>query len=56
MSTLTPGPVRPQRPAAESDVYTAIIGIAALFLLAATIYVAVRAYMAFGSLLPPGGS
>jgi hypothetical protein len=44
------------RPAAENDVYTALIFVALLFVLVATIYVATRAQTLFGTLLPPGGS
>ena len=55
MSTM-PGPGRPARPASENDIYTALMAIAALSLLGALIYVAVRASSAFGSLLPVGGS
>jgi hypothetical protein len=44
------------RPSGENDVYTALILVAFLFVLIATIYVGVRAQMLFGTLLPPGGS
>ena len=43
-------------PRAENDIYTALIFIAFLFVLIATIYVAFRATTLFGSLIPPGGS
>ncbi len=56
MSTMNPGPSRPTRPAADSDVYTALMAISALFLLVSTIYVIVRALALTGSILPPGGS
>ena len=51
----TPGP-RSSRPAAENDIYTALVVVAFLFVLVATIYVAARAQSLFGSLVPPGGS
>ena len=44
------------RPSAENDVYTAMIAVAFLFVLVATIYVGYRAMNLFGSLLPPPGS
>lgn len=44
------------RPAAENDVYTAMMAVACLFVLVATIYVGYRAMSLFGSLLPPPGS
>lgn len=56
MSTMsTPGP-GVARPSAEDDVYTALIIVAFLFVLTATIYVGYRAQTLFGTLLPPGGS
>lgn len=56
MSTMsTPGPGA-ARPSAEDDVYTALIIVAFLFVLTATIYVGYRAQTLFGTLLPPGGS
>lgn len=57
MSTMNPqGLGRGARPAAESDVYTALMLVACLFVLAALIYVLYRANDLFGTLLPPGGS
>jgi hypothetical protein len=44
------------RASGENDVYTALILVAFLFVLTATIYVGYRAQMLFGTLLPPGGS
>lgn len=44
------------RPSAENDVYTALIVVAFLTVLTATIYVGYRAQTLFGTLLPPGGS
>jgi hypothetical protein len=44
------------RPSGENDIYTALILVAFLFVLTATIYVGFRAQMLFGTLLPPGGS
>jgi flagellin-like protein len=44
------------RPSGENDVYTALILVAFLFVLAATIYVGYIAQSYFGTLLPPGGS
>jgi hypothetical protein len=55
MSMMSTGP-RPSRPAGETDVYTALLLVACLFLLAATIYVAYRSVTLFGGLLPPGGA
>lgn len=46
------GGVRPQ---AENDIYTALMAVAFLFVLVATLYVAVRAVSLFGTLLPPPG-
>lgn len=56
MTKLGSGAVRGQRPAAENDVYTVLMLIAALFMLAALIYLIVRAMALFGTVLPPGGS
>lgn len=55
MAGAKPGPVR-TGPTADSDVYTALLCIAFLFLLAATVYVGYRAMTVFGGLLPPGGN
>lgn len=54
MAGATPGPIRSSRPA-ENDIYTVLLGLAFLFLLVATLYVAYRALALFGTLLPPGG-
>ncbi len=53
---MSTGPVRPSWPAAESDVYTALLGVGFLSLLAAAVYVCYRTLTLFGTLLPPGGS
>ncbi len=53
MTTLNTGPTRGARPSAENDIYTALLCVAFLFLLVATIYVAYRAQTLFGGLLPP---
>lgn len=55
MSTLGAGP-RGSRPRAENDIYSALMLVAFLFMLAATVYLGYRATALFGSLLPPGGS
>ena len=44
------------RSTADNDIYTALVFVAFLFTLFATVYVAYRATTLFGSLLPPGGS
>jgi hypothetical protein len=44
------------RSTGESDIYTALLAVAFLFLLAATGYVGYRAVTLFGGLLPPGGA
>lgn len=54
MTGMKPGP-RASRPSGESDVYTALLGVAFLFLLVATIYVGYRAQTMLGGLLPSGG-
>ena len=46
-------PASRQRP--ESDIYTALLAIAAAFVLAGTIYVCVQSNNVFGSLFPPAG-
>lgn len=38
-----------QKPAAESDVYTAILGLASLCVLATAVFVTVTAWMYFGN-------
>ena len=55
MTSANSGP-RLGRPSGESDVYTVLLVIAFLSLLAATIYLAYRAMAMFGGLLPPGGA
>ncbi|HQL53900.1 MAG: hypothetical protein KA383_19660 [Phycisphaerae bacterium] len=55
MTSLNTGP-RGARPSGENDVYTALLLVAFLFLLVATIYVAYRSVAMFGGLLPPGGA
>ena len=55
MANVNPGPGR-TRPSSESDIYTALLCVAFLFLLVATIYVGYRAVTLFGGLLPPGGA
>ncbi|MBU0637492.1 MAG: hypothetical protein KKB50_01400 [Planctomycetes bacterium] len=49
-----PGPSS-SRPRADNDIYTALMVVAFLFVLVATVYVGYRATTLFGSLLPPGG-
>lgn len=56
MAAPSTGPARTSRPAADNDVYTALMVVAFLFVLAATLYVGTRAMILFGSLLPPPGS
>lgn len=55
MTNLSTGP-RSSRSSGESDVYTALMLVAFLFLLFATVYVGYRAVTMFGGLLPPGGA
>jgi hypothetical protein len=43
------------RPKAENDIYTALMVVAFLFGLAATLYVGFRAMSLFGTLVPPPG-
>ncbi len=54
--TTSPGAARGSGVRAENDIYTVLMLISFLFVLSATIYVAVKATTLFGSLLPPGGS
>lgn len=54
--STSPAGARSSGPRAENDIYTALIFIAFLFVLIATIYVAFKATTLFGSLVPPGGS
>lgn len=57
MTTASTGSARSTgRPQAESDVYTALMLVAFLFVLVATIYVGYRAWTLFGGVLPPPGS
>jgi hypothetical protein len=56
MSTMSTAGSGAARPSAENDIYTALIVVAFLSVLIATIYVGYRAQMLFGTLLPPGGS
>ncbi len=56
MSTVGGGPGRSPRPRADNDVYTALMFVAFLFMLAATAYVGYRAQTLFNTLMPPGGS
>lgn len=53
---MASSPLGGQRPSADNDIYTALVFVAFLFTLFATVYVAYRATTLFGSLLPPGGS
>ena len=55
MTQMDTGP-RPARPGGITDIYTALLLVSFLFLLAATIYVAYRSVTLFGGLLPPGGA
>ena len=55
MTGMSTGP-RSARPSGENDVYTALLLVAFLFLLVATIYVGYRSVTMFGGLLPPGGA
>jgi hypothetical protein len=52
MSQLGPGPGR-TRPAAEDDIYTALMAVAFVCVLIAAIYLAWRAVDLFGAVLPP---
>lgn len=52
----TPGSGYSSRAAAENNIYTALIMVAFLVVLVATIFVGYRALTLFGTLLPPGGS
>jgi len=56
MTTINTGPGRTSRPSGESDIYTVLLCVAFLFLLAAVAYVGYRAHTLFGGLLPPGGA
>ena len=55
MANFSSGP-QGSRPSAESDVYTALLCVAFLALLAAVIFVGYRTLTLFGGLLPPGGA
>jgi hypothetical protein len=52
MAASPPGRAGPR---AENDVYTALLVVAFLFALAATIFVIYKAQVLFGSALPPAG-
>jgi len=52
----TPGPGRSTRLSAENDIYTALMVVAFLFVLAAAIYVGYRAQVLFDALVPLPGS
>ena len=52
----TPGLGRSTRLSAENDIYTALMVVAFLFVLAAAIYVGYRAQVLFGTLVPLPGS
>ncbi len=56
MSMLSPTGSGLPRGSAENDIYTALIVVAFLFVLTATIYVGFCAQTLFGTLLPPAGS
>ena len=51
----TPG-AGSQRGSSENDIYTVLVVVGFLFVLAATIYVGYRAQTLFGTLVPPGGA
>ncbi len=53
--TTTPLGPRPRAVAVDNDIYTVLLLVSFLFLLAATVYVAYRAVTMFGGVLPPGG-
>jgi hypothetical protein len=55
MTSMSSGP-RPSRTPATSDIYTALLMVAFLFLLAATIYVGYQAVTMLGGILPPPGA
>ncbi len=54
MAKMSSGPQGP-RPSAENDVYTVLLCVSSLALLAAVIFVGYSAIISFGSFLPPGG-
>ena len=56
MAATGPSGAGSSRPSSENDVYTALVVVAFLFVLTATIYVGYRAQTLFDTLLPPGGS
>ncbi len=56
MTMASPGPVRTPRTKADNDVYTVLVIVSFLFVLAATLYVGFRALELFGTVLPPPGS
>lgn len=55
MATRPGGGMRPVRLVAENDVYTALLLIAFLFVVAAIAFVAYKSVSLFGGILPPGG-
>jgi hypothetical protein len=56
MATPSTGPGRTiARPKAENDIYTALMVVAFLFVLTATLYVGFRAMTLFGTVIPPPG-
>ena len=56
MAKQSTGPGRSARMSSENDVYTVLVCVSFLFLVAATIYVGYRAHTMLGGLLPPGGA
>ena len=54
--SASPGTARSSGLRAENDIYTVLMLISFLFVLCATVYVAVKATTLFGRLLPAGGS
>ena len=56
MTMMSSGPGRGSRPRAENDIYTVLMLVAFLFVLAAILYVGYRAFTLFGNVIPmPGG-
>ena len=56
MTTMSSGPGRGARSKAENDIYTVLMLVAFLFVLAATVYVGFRAFTLFGNVIPMPGS
>lgn len=52
MTQVSPGQ-RPIVQQPQSDIYTALLAIATVFVAAATVFVIVRAVQIFGSIVPP---